>query len=98
MTSLLITTVNSAVAVAHYWSPETHPVVVRIPVSRSESGKYDVRWLSSGQDGDLRFWFGTPEDYVLGYIEDLRGLRQFRVFYTVHSKFPTGSRGASMGR
>lgn len=98
MMALLITTVNSTVAVAHYWSPDTNPVVVRIPVSRSESGKYDVRWLSSKQDGDLRFWFGTSEDYVLGYIEDIGGLCQFRVLYTVHSKVPTGSHGASIGR
>lgn len=98
MTAFLITTANSFVAAAHYWSSTSDPVVVRIPVPCSESGKYDVRWLSSGQDQDSRFWFGTPEDYVLGYIEDQGGIPQFKVVYSVHSKVPTGSQSTSIAR
>lgn len=85
-TALLITTANNVTAAVHHWSPNNPPVVVRVPVSRSESGKYDVRWLSSGQDDDSRFWFGTPEEYVLGYIQDQGGISQFRVLYSVDSK------------
>lgn len=94
--ALLITTANNITAAVHYWSPNGPPVVVRVPVSRSESGKHDARWLSSGQDGDWRFWFGTLEDYVLGDIEDQGIIPQFRVHYYVNSKAPAGSHGTSM--
>ena len=98
MTAFLLTTVNGVVAVVHYWSPTSNPVVVRIPVPSSEHGKYDVRWVSSGQDNDSRFWFGTPEDYVLGYIGDQEGIPKFKVDYSVHSKVPTGSQSTSTAR
>ncbi|ODM16242.1 hypothetical protein SI65_08241 [Aspergillus cristatus] len=94
-TAILITTANNVTAAVHYWSPNGPPVVVRVPVSRSESGKYDVRWLSSGQDSDWRFWFGTPDDYVLGDIEDQGVIPQFRVHYSINSKAPTGSLGTT---
>lgn len=88
MTALLFTTVNTTVAAVHYWTPQLEPMVVRVPVSRSESGKYDVRWVSLGQDDDSRFWFGTPEDYVLGGIEEKDNVLQFGVLYSVHSGSP----------
>lgn len=91
--ALLFTTVNTTVAAVHYWCPNLEPMVVRVPVSRSESGRYDIRWLSLGQDDDMRFWFGTPEDYVLGGIEEKEGVLQFGILYSVHSKVPTGSLG-----
>ena len=97
MAALLLSTVNSTVAAVHYWSPQSQPVVVRVPVSRSESGKYDVRWLSLAQEYDLRFWFGTLEDYVLGCIEE-GATPQFTVLYSVHSKVPSGSHCASVGK
>jgi hypothetical protein len=40
-----------------------------VPVSRNESGKYDVRWLFADGNEPSRFWFGSQDDYVLGFIE-----------------------------
>lgn len=98
MATLLLSTINSTVAAVHYWSPQSQPVVARVPVSRSESGKYDVRWLSLEQEYDLKFWFGTLEDYVLGCIEEKEGIPQFTTLYSVHSKVPSGSHGTSVGK
>lgn len=98
-TALLLTTVNATVATARYWTPHNPPVVARVPVSPSETGRYDVRWLVLGHGDDMRFWFGTPEDYVLGHIENAgSGISQFRVLYSVHNKVPAGSHSTSMGR
>lgn len=98
MATLLLSTINSTVAAVHYWSPQSQPVVARVPVSRSESGKYDVRWLSLEQEYDLKFWFGTLEDYVLGCIEEKEGIPQFTTLYSVHSKVSSGSHGTSVGK
>ncbi|KKK21649.1 hypothetical protein ARAM_005503 [Aspergillus rambellii] len=68
-TQLLITTANAALPGVRYWGLHGPPSIVRIPGSRNDSGKCDVRWLSSDQSEESRFWFGTPDDFILGYIE-----------------------------
>ncbi|PYH49389.1 WD40 repeat domain-containing protein [Aspergillus saccharolyticus JOP 1030-1] len=83
---LLITTANTAYSAVRYWSPYSQPLAVRIPIPRTETGKYDTKWLSTDDDDDSRFWFGTPEDYVLGYIEGMDDKPQFHVLNTIRSK------------
>ncbi|KAI9932243.1 hypothetical protein ASPWEDRAFT_68245 [Aspergillus wentii DTO 134E9] len=97
-TQLLITTANSSMAAVRYWSLDSQPMVIRVPIPRNESGRYDVRWLSSGEDDDSRFWFGTPEDYILGDIRDQDGTLQFQSFYSVHGKVQTGSYSGNASR
>lgn len=67
---LLITTSNSAVAAVRHWCPSRQPSIIPVPVSRSDSGRYDVRWLPQGLDDASAIWFGTQEEYVLGQLED----------------------------
>src|SRR5699024_4797637 len=68
-TELLITTANNAVAAVRYWSPSSEPAIARIPISSRESGRYDAKWAPS-DDGRSTFWFGTSEEYVVGYLTD----------------------------
>ncbi|KAF7592291.1 hypothetical protein BBP40_000422 [Aspergillus hancockii] len=82
-TRALVTTANSALAAVRHWTPDGQPSVIRIPASRSDNGRYDVRWLPSNQEYDSKFWFGTPEDYVLGYIEGEDGSLQFKALNTI---------------
>lgn len=76
-TELLITTVNSAGASVRHWSPSSDPAIIQIPVSRSETGRYEVKWVARNST----FWFGTPEGYVLGYLSDGR----FEVLNSINS-------------
>ncbi|KAE8144421.1 Quino protein amine dehydrogenase [Aspergillus avenaceus] len=96
-TLLLITTANIAFAAVRYWTPLSPPCIVRIPTSRSDSGRYDVRWLSDSAD-DSRFWFGTPEDYVLGYVEIESDISQFKTLNTISNKTPGGSHNTGVSR
>lgn len=96
---LLITTANNALPTVRYWCPHQPPCIVRIPVSRSESGRYDVRWLPADKDEFTRLWFGSPDDYVLGLIEsDEHGAAEFRCFNTLGGKVSPGSQGTIMSR
>ncbi|OGE52562.1 hypothetical protein PENARI_c010G08967 [Penicillium arizonense] len=63
---LLINTITNTLPAIRWWSSQDHPVIARVPVERSESGKYDVRW--EGSDADSAFWFGSTEEYVIGYL------------------------------
>ncbi|GLA03913.1 hypothetical protein AnigIFM60653_003935 [Aspergillus niger] len=92
-TQLLITTANTAYAAVRYWSPYSQPFVARIPVPRSETGRYEVRWLSFDEDGDSKFWFGTPDDFVLGHLESVEDSPQFKVTTTINGK----AKGSSCG-
>ncbi|KAF4290689.1 hypothetical protein KXW98_002929 [Aspergillus fumigatus] len=83
-TEFLVTTSNILVPVIRYWSLDRHPSIIPVPISRGEGGKYDVRWLSSGQDDMPALWFGTLEDYVLGHFELEGGAQQFKVAYSVN--------------
>ncbi|KAB8224811.1 S25 ribosomal protein-domain-containing protein [Aspergillus novoparasiticus] len=89
---VLIVTANNAVAAVRSWTPDGQPSIIYIPTSRSDSGRYDVRWLSS-QGDDAKFWFGTTEDYTLGRIEG-EGSSQFKVLNTIKGKASTGSHSA----
>ena len=80
---LLIITANNAVAVIHYWSPNSHPRIVRVPISRSETGRYHVKWLASSEQQDFSaFWFWTTDEYVVGHIVD----ETFNILYTINTK------------
>ncbi|KAL4893666.1 WD40 domain protein [Aspergillus ambiguus] len=83
---LLITTVSNTGAAVRCWSPHRVPSIVRMPVVRSESGRYDARWVLSGQQDESRFWFGTPEDYVLGYLEEDGGALRFQAVHHINSR------------
>ncbi|GAB1217919.1 hypothetical protein ATERTT37_007162 [Aspergillus terreus] len=78
-TEMLITTVSNAGAAVRYWSPYSVPSIVRVPVARNESGRYDARWVLPGQEGESMVWVGSPEDYVLGYLEGDDGALRFQV-------------------
>ncbi|KAL4989183.1 hypothetical protein BDW68DRAFT_157161 [Aspergillus falconensis] len=101
-TQVLINTANNALPGVRYWSPHRPPCIVRIPISRSESGRYDVRWLSSESsevNHDSRFWFGSPDDYVLGFIGlDEEHGAEFKVLNTLGGKVLSGSHGTFMSR
>ncbi|KAL2853366.1 Quino protein amine dehydrogenase [Aspergillus pseudoustus] len=96
---LLITTANSALPGVRYWSPHRTPSIVRIPASRNENAKLDVRWLPSDEGDGSRFWFGTPDDYALGFIEQgEQGTTQFQYLNTLAGKVVPGSHGTYMNR
>ena len=97
-TECLITTANGAFAAVRRWSSNESPAIVRVPVPRSEAGKYDVRWSASEQNGNAVFWFGTGEDYVLGYLEAQAGGLRFNALYSVSSKAQPGSSVSGIGR
>lgn len=99
-TQLLITTANGALPTVRYWSPHRPPSIIRVPVPRNESGRFDVRWLSSDRSESPRFWFGTPDDYALGYIEleEEYGTAEFRCLNTLQGKVAAGSHGTLMNR
>ncbi|KAL2809312.1 Quino protein amine dehydrogenase [Aspergillus granulosus] len=97
---LLITTANGALPGVRYWSPHRPPSIVRIPTLRNENAKVDVRWLPSDEDDRSRFWFGTPDEYVLGYIEPEgeQGTAQFQCLNTLACKILAGSHSTFMSR
>ncbi|KAL4788559.1 Quino protein amine dehydrogenase [Aspergillus varians] len=99
-TQLLVTTANNALPGVRYWSPHRSPCIVRIPVPRSESGRYDVRWLSTDGDKNSRIWFGSPDDYVLGFIElDKEHGADFRCLNNLgNGKVSSGSHSMIMSR
>ncbi|KAH8433542.1 WD40 repeat domain-containing protein [Aspergillus melleus] len=96
----LVTTTNNTGAAVRHWSLDRQPSIVRIPASRNDAGRYDVRWLPREQRGQSIFWFGTPDEYVLGYIEDEIGVSQFKVLKSISSnlRLPSGNYGANMSR
>ncbi|KAL3467546.1 Quino protein amine dehydrogenase [Aspergillus heterothallicus] len=97
---LLITTANGAVPSVRYWSPDRAPSVVRIPVSRTENARLDVRWLPLDEGDGSRFWFGTPDEYVLGYIEleGQQGMAHFQCLSTLAGKIVPGSHSTYTNR
>ncbi|RAK78450.1 YVTN repeat-like/Quino protein amine dehydrogenase [Aspergillus fijiensis CBS 313.89] len=95
---LLITTANPGYSAVRYWSPYSQPLTVRIPIPRTETGRYDARWMAIDEDEDSRFWFGTPEDYVLGYIEGVDEEPQFHVLNTIRDKLASSGSGPSASR
>lgn len=90
---LLISTVTNTLPTVRWWSPQGRPVIARVPTKPSESGKYDVRWVTSGDDDltdsetgpvyDSAFCFGSSEEYVVGYLCEVEGAVQFEVLNSV---------------
>lgn len=96
----LATTTNNTGTAVRNWSLDRPPSIVRIPASRNDAGRYDARWVPSEQRGQSLFWFGTPDEYVLGYIEDANGAPQFEVLKSISSnlKLSSGNYGANLSR
>lgn len=65
-----------------WWSPGQQPMITRVPTRRNESGKYDVKWLA-GPEEEAVFWFGSTEEYVVGYLSAEDGAVQFDVLNRV---------------
>jgi WD40 repeat protein len=93
---LLINTVTNALPAIRWWSPQDHPLIARVPVQRSESGKYDVKW-AAGSNEDSTFWFGSTEEHVIGYLAAQDGGVEFEVLNSISSKVSEGH-GGSLGR
>ncbi|KAL4873814.1 hypothetical protein BDV12DRAFT_53428 [Aspergillus spectabilis] len=98
-TQLLITTASNTLPSVRYWSTHRPPYVVRVPVSRNEGGRYDVRWLSADENEPSRFWFGSQDDYVLGFIEknEEHGAG-FQCLNTIAGTISSSSHGTVMSR
>ncbi|KAJ5433869.1 hypothetical protein N7491_004464 [Penicillium cf. griseofulvum] len=86
---LLINTITNTLPVIRWWSPQSHPLIARVPVQRTESGKYDVRWVA-GSSTDSPFWFSSPEEHVIGYLSSYNGGVEFEVLNSVSSKTAEG--------
>ncbi|KAJ5158038.1 uncharacterized protein N7500_007689 [Penicillium coprophilum] len=82
---LLINTITNTLPAIRWWSPKDHPMIVRVPVQRSESGKYDVRWVA-GSNTDAAFWFNSPEQHVIGYLSTSGDAVEFKLLNSVSSK------------
>ncbi|KAL1886769.1 hypothetical protein Plec18167_000704 [Paecilomyces lecythidis] len=80
---LIIITGNSAVPAVHLWTVGSDPVIARVPVSKNDSGKYEVTRVYSGVDEGSRLWFTTPDDCVLGSITRENGQAHFTVLHSV---------------
>lgn len=90
-TELLIATANSLVPAVRHWSPLRKPVIVKIPVARSDGGKYDIRRLAAAGSSEVSlFWAGSAEEYVLGHILQDDGTPRFEVVHTI-AQMPSGS-------
>ncbi|KAL4880928.1 Quino protein amine dehydrogenase [Aspergillus karnatakaensis] len=98
-TQLLVTTASNTLPSVRYWSPYRPPFIVRIPVSKNDIGKYDVKWLYSDKGEPSRFWFGSQDDYVLGCVEhnEEHGA-EFQCLNTIAGKVSSGSYGTNMSR
>ncbi|KAL5342447.1 WD40-repeat-containing domain protein [Aspergillus crustosus] len=97
-TQFLVTTSNNTLPSVRHWSPNRQPYVMRVPASRNESGRYDVRWLSSDENEPARFWFGSQDDYVLGFIEQNEEGAGFQCLNTIAGKVSSSSHGTMTSR
>ncbi|KAJ5819085.1 hypothetical protein N7474_004676 [Penicillium riverlandense] len=86
---LLINTIMTNLPTVRWWSPGHQPVIARVPTRRNESGRYDVKWLV-GSEEEAVFWFGSTEEYVVGYLSAEDGPVQFDVLNRVLNT-PSGS-------
>lgn len=90
---LLISTVTNSLPVVRWWPSQGRPVIARVPTKPNESGKYDVKWMTPGETPDSAaetgavydsaFWFGSSEEYVVGYLCEVEGAVQFEVLNSV---------------
>lgn len=90
---LLINTVTNALPEIRWWSPQSHPVIARVPTKKCETGRYEVKWLapSQGHVPDSAFWFGSAEEYMVGYLSDEEGAVHFKAVNTVTNTRGYGS-------
>ncbi|KAF9885540.1 hypothetical protein FE257_012868 [Aspergillus nanangensis] len=95
---LVVTTVNNTGAAVRSWSPYTQPSITRVPVPRNETGRYDLRWISLDRDDKQRFWLGSHDDYILGFLDQEDGGLQFQSLHHINNKVPAGSYGANTSR
>lgn len=93
---LLINAITNNLPTIRWWSPHDHPVIARVPTQKSESGKYEVKWLV-GSENDSTFWFASTEEYVVGYLSDENDGVGFEVLNSVTSQGYGGHAG-SMSR
>lgn len=93
---LLINTITNNLPTVRWWSPQSHPVIARVPTQKCESGKYELKWLT-GSDDDSVFWFGSSEEYVVGYLSADEQSVQFEVLNSVTSQ-GYGSHAGSISR
>ncbi|KAJ5786857.1 uncharacterized protein N7503_012069 [Penicillium pulvis] len=88
---LLINSITNNLPVVRWWSPQSHPVIARVPTQKCDSGKYEVKWLV-GEEHDSAFWFGSSEEYVVGYLSADENSVQFEVLNSFANRGPpTGS-------
>lgn len=93
---LLINTVTSTLPVVRWWSPQSPPVIARVPTQKSDSGKYEMKWLRD-PDEDSVFWFGSTGEYVVGYLSAENGAVQFEVLNRV-ANLGNGNHAGSLSR
>ncbi|KAJ5712052.1 hypothetical protein N7488_006208 [Penicillium malachiteum] len=93
---LLINAITNALPTVRWWSPQTHPVISRVPTQKNESGKYELKWLSVPNE-DSAFWFGSSEEYVIGYLSADEQSVQFEVLNSVSNQ-GYGSHTSSLNR
>ncbi|GLI72075.1 hypothetical protein PoHVEF18_000243 [Penicillium ochrochloron] len=94
---LLINTITNTLPTIRWWSPNTHPVIARVPTQRSESGKYEVKWLAESEP-DSAFWFASTDEYVVGYLSAEDDSVKFEVLNSVTSQGYGGHAGSMMSR
>lgn len=93
---LLVSTIITTLPTVRWWSPQGRPVIARVPVKANESGKYEVKWLTHAEDDDATkgdsqavhesaFWFGSSDEYVVGYLLEQEGTIQFELLNSVSS-------------
>lgn len=87
---LLINTSTNLLPTVRWWSPQSHPVIARVPTKKVESGKYEVKWLT-GRNPDSVFWFGSSEEYVVGYLSAEDGTVRFEMLHSVANRGDSGS-------
>lgn len=94
MPQLLISTVTNSLPTVRWWSPQSRPEIARVPTKANENGKYEVKWVAPAENGDstnheaspvydAAFWFGSPEEYVVGNLCEVEGAVQFEVLNSV---------------
>ncbi|KAJ5241524.1 uncharacterized protein N7469_003115 [Penicillium citrinum] len=93
---MLINTITNNLPTIRWWSPHDQPVITRVPTQKSESGKYEVKWLA-GAENDSTFWFASTEEYIVGYLSEENDVVGFEVLNSVSSR-GYGSHAGSLSR
>lgn len=94
---LLINTISNTLPAVRCWSPHGQPIICRIPTQKNDAGKYEVKWLSGDSNDHNAFWFGSTEEYVIGYLSVADEILHFEVLNSVSNK-GYGSHAGSLSR